>query len=308
MLYAAPGTAARVLQINPVTDDVKEIGPSILGAQKYQCIAAASDGLLYSVPGSARRVLRIDPMTEKVAELGPLLQGTSKYMCLAAAPYGLLYAVPRDAPSVLQIAEAEDQLPSLYNASLLEDGKYSDVSIVVGSHSFAAHRAILARVPFFRASFDREFAERSRGVIEIRGTSARVFRYVLEVIYTGNMQFIQEATEVELLEELLEVAERFQLSRMRVQVAKKFTELLDGHMGLTVETVGRYFSFARLFALPSITRLCLKYTKEHGADVLLAPETNALYSSDYDTFVDLVCIATGKRPHHGPHGSERPRS
>jgi len=305
LIYAAPFDAARVLQIDPETGQVEQVGPEMLGSEKYGSMAVTPNGFLYAASWNASRTLEIDPYSQEVKEIGPEMQGLMKYGCMAAASNGSLYAFPCNASRALQInvlaengktcspkAIGHSKSTNLHNATLLELGTYADVHIVIGARSFTAHRAILARIPFFRAAFDH--AE-DPSCIEVGGTSARAVEQILQVVYTGQTHFLEDVVDLPLLQELLELAERFELLRLKVQVAQRLTEFIAEPRVLNPETVGCHLAFARLYKLPSIQRLCIAYARKHAAEVMLAPETHNMFHSNPEVYEELVHAATGRR-------------
>eukprot|EP00930_Biecheleria_cincta_P063130 TRINITY_DN48626_c0_g1_i1.p1 TRINITY_DN48626_c0_g1~~TRINITY_DN48626_c0_g1_i1.p1 ORF type:complete len:646 (+),score=115.77 TRINITY_DN48626_c0_g1_i1:81-2018(+) len=300
MLYAAPFNASRVLRIDPSNGDVQEIGAELRGTEKYGCLAAAPCGSLCAAPWSAGRALRVDPNTDEVETIGPEMQGLEKYACIVATANGSFCAVPCQARRVLQVglhcggSAAQDhcQPACLNNALLLELGMYSDVTVLVGTQSFAAHRAILARFPFFRAAFEQPFVEKCRTQIDVKNTSEEAFEQVLQVMYTGQMPALHCTTDVSLLQQVLELAERFDLSHLKVLLAQRIEEVLTRSKVLNPETVGLHLAFARLYMLPSVLRLCLDYTKQHAAEVMMAAASHDLFERDPETFKELVLAST----------------
>jgi hypothetical protein len=49
-LYAAPFGASNLLEIDPETSTVCQIGTDIVGDDKYECIGATATGMLYAPP------------------------------------------------------------------------------------------------------------------------------------------------------------------------------------------------------------------------------------------------------------------
>ena len=61
-LYAAPGYASQVLEIDPVNQTTTFIGQDLGGeSNKYFSLALANNGKLYAAPRDTSQVLEIDP-------------------------------------------------------------------------------------------------------------------------------------------------------------------------------------------------------------------------------------------------------
>lgn len=70
--------------------------------------------------------------------------------------------------------------------NLLDTGLLSDVSLLADGQEYKAHKAILAaRSPVFGAMFEHEMEERKNGRVEIPDVDSDVFREMLQFIYTG---------------------------------------------------------------------------------------------------------------------------
>ena len=66
-LYCVPGSAQRVLKINPETDEVSLIGPELPGKFKWlRAVYCPNNGRLFSIPSCASQMLMIDPTTDEV--------------------------------------------------------------------------------------------------------------------------------------------------------------------------------------------------------------------------------------------------
>ena len=57
--YCPPGSASKVLRIDPATGTVSQIGDGLSGGDKYWAAAMGSDGCIYCPQCDERKVLRI---------------------------------------------------------------------------------------------------------------------------------------------------------------------------------------------------------------------------------------------------------
>lgn len=81
----------------------------------------------------------------------------------------------------------------LHNASdgfesFLENGKFSDITLVVCNKEFKAHKMILAtRSPVFEAMFEHDCKEVQEGKVNIPDVPADAFEELLRYMYTGKV-------------------------------------------------------------------------------------------------------------------------
>lgn len=100
----------------------------------------------------------------------------------------------------------EMPLPTLSKnfASLLANGSFSDVTLVVGKRDFPVHKAILsARSPVFEKMFTGDFKESKENRIVLEENDEQAFNELLNYIYTDRVENLSENAS-----ELLIVAEK----------------------------------------------------------------------------------------------------
>jgi LPXTG-motif cell wall-anchored protein len=104
-IYGFPSHADRVLKINCMTGEVKQIGPRFKGRYKWGGGAVGLDGNVYGMPSDTDSVLRIRCATEEVDTIGDglLPDIKNKWQGGVLAPDGAIYAIPSDADSVLKV-------------------------------------------------------------------------------------------------------------------------------------------------------------------------------------------------------------
>lgn len=98
-------------------------------------------------------------------------------------------------PSLENTTGLEEHLNSLYNS-----GKYSDVVLVsVDDQKFKTHRALLAfHSSFFRLMFTSKFSESLQQEIKLDSIDldSKTVKYILDYIYTGKTESIEEISEL----------------------------------------------------------------------------------------------------------------
>jgi hypothetical protein len=113
-IYFAPFNADRVIEYDPQTNTLLEIGSdlSAWGSSKWWGIAEGSDGMLYCAPYDADAVLKIDPLRGRTKTFGSI-SGNSQYRGLASGENGFLYCAGFDATNVLKINEAAETVATV---------------------------------------------------------------------------------------------------------------------------------------------------------------------------------------------------
>jgi len=87
--------------------------------------------------------------------------------------------------------------------------KFTDVELLVGDQSFAAHRFILsARSPVFAAMFNSGMAEAQTGQVRIDDVEPNIFRIFLEFLYIGSLKSFEEN------EQLFTLADKYQVETL----------------------------------------------------------------------------------------------
>ena len=70
--------------------------------------------------------------------------------------------------------------------AFLEDGKFADVTLVVGAKEFKAHKNFLAaRSPVFSAMFEHDCIEKQESKVDIIDMSEGALKQFLNYIYTS---------------------------------------------------------------------------------------------------------------------------
>ncbi|GMH88554.1 hypothetical protein TL16_g11190 [Triparma laevis f. inornata] len=114
MIYYIPSDSDRVVQVNPETEEVREVGPSleneIYVENKWQNGFSAEDGSIYAVPLKGANVLCIRPhkLTEsgepEVSVIGGPYLGLNKWEGGVVGPDGACYCMPLGHRRVLRIS------------------------------------------------------------------------------------------------------------------------------------------------------------------------------------------------------------
>lgn len=78
-------------------------------------------------------------------------------------------------------------------ASLLANGTFSDVTLVVGQKDFPLHKTILStRSPVFARMFASQFKESKENRVVIEEVDEQAFKELLNYIYTGRVENLHE--------------------------------------------------------------------------------------------------------------------
>ena len=88
---------------------------------------------------------------------------------------------------------------------LLEEGLFSDITLMAGDQRFPVHKALLAsRSPVFAGMFRHiEMEESKQGVVQIKDLQPEVLKEMLKFIYTGKASQLENMAD-----ELLSAADK----------------------------------------------------------------------------------------------------
>ena len=113
---------------------------------------------------------------------------------------------------------------------LLEEGLFSDITLIVGDQRFPVHKALLAsRSPVFAGMFRHiEMEENKQGIVQIKDLEPDVLKEMLKYIYTG------KASQLETMaSDLLSAADKVRLLTVQVPSAN----MLLNYLIILVRTV-----------------------------------------------------------------------
>lgn len=134
-IYFAPGTADKIVKLNPVTDTFSLIGSSLGGLTgKYLSGVLAPNGYIYFMPGRNGNILKVDPNTDIVTTISAAYGNALANGCILS-PQGNIYTVPQTNSSIVKLDTSTDTLSTIARPSvnissnlwcgaiLAEDGK-----------------------------------------------------------------------------------------------------------------------------------------------------------------------------------------
>ncbi|PAN43410.1 hypothetical protein PAHAL_8G234000 [Panicum hallii] len=135
---------------------------------------------------------------------------------------------------------------------LLSTGDGADVVFEVGGETFSAHRCILAaRSPVFRAELFGPMKEGAAASVGIHDMEARVFKALLDFIYTDVFPDIDEGeTMAAMASHLLVAADRYGLERLKLICEEKLCGYID------TSTAGTIFALAEQHGCHGLKKAC----------------------------------------------------
>jgi speckle-type POZ protein len=142
---------------------------------------------------------------------------------------------------------------------LLDSTKGSDVSFVIGSETFPAHRAVLAaRSPVFRAQLLGSMADAKMTSITLHDIDAATFKVMLRFIYTDALPEDDEIGDspTKVFEDLLALADRYALDRLKLLCASKLWK------NLSVDTFASTLLCAETYNSIELKRKCIAFFAE----------------------------------------------
>jgi len=117
--------------------------------------------------------------------------------------------------------------------SVLSSGVEADVTFQVGEETFAAHRVVLAaRSSVFMAELLGPMKER-KSHVRIDDMEPRVFKAMLQFIYTDALPEMDKGDTVAMPQHLLVAADRYDLERLKLMCEHKLCECISTSMATT---------------------------------------------------------------------------
>ncbi|XP_065369163.1 protein roadkill-like [Calliphora vicina] len=171
-------------------------------------------------------------------------------------------------------------------SKLLDDEKFTDVTLVVDGHECRAHKAILAaRSAVFAAMFEHEFEERKSNCVEITDIQPEVLWEMLRFIYTGKAPNINK-----LAKNLLIAADKYALERLSLMCEDVLS------VNLNIETAAETLILADRHSAKQLKAITLAFINMHAIAVMQTPdwqkiiETNAyLLAEAFQVFAAQHC-------------------
>ncbi|CAM0902857.1 unnamed protein product [Alopecurus aequalis] len=138
---------------------------------------------------------------------------------------------------------------------MLETGVGADVIFEVAGETFAAHRHLLAaRSSVFMAQlFGPAKANDATTRIQINDMEAKVFRMMLQFIYTDTMPSIDDGETTEMAQHLFVAADRYNLERLKLICTNMLRSRIDA------VTVAAMLAFAEQHGCDGLKKACFKF-------------------------------------------------
>ncbi|PUZ38999.1 hypothetical protein GQ55_9G242700 [Panicum hallii var. hallii] len=151
---------------------------------------------------------------------------------------------------------------------LLLSGEASDVTLQAGGVRFDAHRCVLAaRSPVFKAELLGSMKEGTSNCdIHIEDMEPRVFKAVLQFMYTDALPEVDKKEEAAMSQHLLEAADRFNLQRLKLLCEDKLCGCID--TGSVVTTL----VLAEQHSCQGLKEKCFEFLKSTGLNAVMATD------------------------------------
>ncbi|CAL4924976.1 unnamed protein product [Urochloa decumbens] len=172
---------------------------------------------------------------------------------------------------------------------LLVSGEASDVTLRAGGERFSAHRCVLAaRSPVFKAELLGSMREGTSDCdIDIEDMEPRVFKALLQFMYTDALPEVDKKEEAAMTQHLLEAADRFNLQRLKVLCEDKLCGCID--TGSVVNTL----VLADQHNCQGLKEKCFEFLKSTGLNAVMATDGfNHLASSCPTVLEELMSKLT----------------
>ncbi|VDN31012.1 unnamed protein product [Dibothriocephalus latus] len=166
-------------------------------------------------------------------------------------------------------------------SELFNNKSYSDISLVVKSTEFPAHRVILAsRSEYFRALFYGGLSEAHSSTVHLNGISDTAFYHILCYIYTGRLNLSGLAHEDVL--DILGLACQYNFVNLQAALSKHFTH------SLTLDNICSVYDAAIVYDLEELVLACLEFMDRFAPTILSMPQFERLSKVSADPPVLLL--------------------
>ena len=162
--------------------------------------------------------------------------------------------------AILVVSDSPICVPSsdigVHLGSLLDSMEGTDVSFTIDGETFCAHRAVLAaRSPVFRAELFGSMAEAKMPSITVHDMAPAAFRLMLQFMYTDALPGEDEIGDspIEMFQDLLAVADRYALDRLKHMCAQKLWD------NLSVDTVATTLACAETYNCRELKDICFDF-------------------------------------------------
>nr|CAB3499600.1 unnamed protein product [Digitaria exilis] len=172
-------------------------------------------------------------------------------------------------------------------AHLLQSGVGADVTFQVGGETFAAHRCVLAaRSAVFKAQLFGPMKEgTTAGVIHVSDMDERVFRLLLDFIYSDSVPIVEAEEEAIMWQHLLVAADRYDLPRLWFICEE---ELCENH--INTSTVATILALAEQHQSRVLKEACLDFLNSPANlhDVMVADGLDHVINSCPSVLKELI--------------------
>ena len=171
-----------------------------------------------------------------------------------------------------------DSKLSQHFGALYTQTMFTDVTLVVGSEEYKAHKGVLAvRSPVFKAMFEHRMSETISSRVEITDFDPKVIQEMLHYIYTDQAPNLESMAQ-----NLFVAAEKYQLERLM-----KMCEVVLASK-VTTENVIDTLAFADLHSLAELKENCLHFIAVHSSKVMKTQSWQTLKTENIAVFAEVV--------------------
>lgn len=150
--------------------------------------------------------------------------------------------------------------------NLIEDDKFADVTLVVGGTTFKAHKCVLAnKSPVFAVMFEHSMKEKMNNEVTIEGTDPKVFKEMLQFIYTGEVNDIRNIAE-----DLLAEADKYFIERLKIMCEEALVE------NVSTENAVKYLRLADCYNSPALKKQVIDFIVLNAEEMLNVPEYKSI--------------------------------
>lgn len=162
--------------------------------------------------------------------------------------------------------------------NLMDDEKFSDVTLVVNGKRFRGHKCILAnKSPVFAAMFEHHMKEQVNNTVEIEGIDHQVFKEMLRFMYAGKVDKIENIAD-----HLLAVADKYSIEGLKIMCEETLAENV-----CAIKAV-KYLELADLHNASNLKKQIIDFIVQNAQELLNVPEYKSIVGLPPDVVFEVL--------------------
>lgn len=172
---------------------------------------------------------------------------------------------------------------------LVDDEKYSHVTLIVNGTKFHAHKNILAtKSPVFAAMFEHPMKEKLNSEVEIGGIDQKVFKEMLRFMYVTKVDDIENIAD-----RLLVAADRYSLEALKTMCEETLIA------NLSRENAVEYLRIADLHNVPNLKNQIIEFIVSNAKELVNVSEYESIVGLPPNVVFEVICAISTQKNKRG---------